>query len=233
MADRPEDAPLGATPILPPPSGAAAERAEGAFKKYVERLRSGGENPEAPTPATAAAKLPDPDRFTGGRRYDLALSKVDLPPLAQPTATTPSNDSSVADPGVNGPGEAGDSPSDDPQPAGSLPPRPPPGSPFVRPPVSRPAGPEAVSQDLLESAADSAMLRTEPDGTTSFDIAFSDELLSDVACRVTVAGGRVVAIFRVKDDNTRRLLEAEAGRLRVRLEERGLRVEEVRVEVES
>jgi flagellar hook-length control protein FliK len=90
-----------------------------------------------------------------------------------------------------------------------------------------------VSQDLLESAADSAMLRTEPDGTTSFDIAFSDELLSDVACRVTVAGGRVVAIFRVKDDNTRRLLEAEAGRLRVRLEERGLRVEEVRVEVES
>jgi hypothetical protein len=233
MADGPEDAPLGATPMLPPPSGIAAERAEGAFKDYLDRLRAGGGAPEPPSPAVAAASLPKPNSFTGGRRYDLALSKVETPPLAKPTATVPSGNSLGAGPGVKVTEDSGDSPSGDPRPSGSLPPRPPPGTPFVRPAVSRPAGPETLSQDLLESAADSAMLRTDPDGTTSFEIAFSDELFSDLACRVTVAGGRVVAIFRAQDDNTRRLLEAEAGRLRVRFEERGLRVEEVRVEVES
>jgi len=42
----------------------------------------------------------------------------------------------------------------------------------------------------------------------------------------------VVATFRVHDVNLRRLLEAESGRLRVGLEARGLKVAEIRVEIQ-
>jgi flagellar hook-length control protein FliK len=89
-----------------------------------------------------------------------------------------------------------------------------------------------VSAELLATAADSALLSTDDAGTTSFDIAFDDELFADLACRISVSQGRVVATFRVRDVNLRRLLEAETPRLRARLEERGLKVGEVRVEME-
>jgi hypothetical protein len=236
MAKGPEDAPLGATPMLPPPTGAAAERAEGAFKDYLERLRTEGpalEPPPAPPAAPApAGEVPDAESFGGGRRYDLALSKVGRGAPAPPQVETmePVAPPTQPEPETVEAEDPEESPAED---AADVPARPPPGAPFVRPPVTRGPGPEAVSQDLLETAADSAMLRTDPDGTSSFDIAFSDDLFHDLACRITVNDGRVVATFRVHDDNTRRLLEAEAGRLRVRLEERGLRVGEVRVEVEG
>ena len=87
MAKGPEDAPLGATPMLPPPAGAAAERAEGAFKGYLERLRIEGptlEPPPQPPPPSPPEDAPEPDSFGAGRRYYRALCKVGAGATAEP-----------------------------------------------------------------------------------------------------------------------------------------------------
>lgn len=104
--------------------------------------------------------------------------------------------------------------------------------PMIRPSVKRPA-PRApvVSKELLQKAAKGARLIAEPDGSTSFDITFNDEVFDDLSCRITVTGDQIIAVFTVQDQNLRRLLEAESGRLRAQLEGRGLRVGEIRVEV--
>ena len=79
---------------------------------------------------------------------------------------------------------------------------------------------------------DTTMLIANPDGTAAFEIAFDDEVFQNLACSITVGPAGIIATFRAPDVNTRRLLEAEAGKLRVRLSERGLKVAEVRVESE-
>ncbi len=182
-----------------------------------------GATPALPPPAgSAARRAQDAFReylthheevgatYGGGRRYDRALAVIG----ASPGAVSP--------------------PSEDATPALELPAaaqkRPPAGMPTVRPSVRR-ARDLPVPQELLEKTADTAMLVAEPSGATSFDIVFKDELFRELACRVTVGEGGVEAVFRVHDDNARRLLEAESGRLRARLVERGLRVQAVRVEV--
>ncbi len=111
----------------------------------------------------------------------------------------------------------------------NLPTRPPAGAPSVRPPVQQrqPAAPQAEA--LLSLAAQTAMLRSEPGGAMSFDIAFNDDIFVDMACTISVHAGRATATFRVQDDNSRRLLEAEAPRLRDGLERRGLKVTAVQV----
>jgi len=108
--------------------------------------------------------------------------------------------------------------------------RPPPGAATVRPSVRdrRPSG--AVDPDLLSKAASGARV-IETGGATSFEITFADDVFANLVCQLTFDEGRLVALFRVPDHNLRRLLEAEAGRLRVQLEGRGLKVEEVKVEV--
>ena len=108
--------------------------------------------------------------------------------------------------------------------------RPPPFAPMVRPSAPAPKGAELVDQDTLTAMVDTSMLVAQPDGTAAFEIAFDDEVFQNLACTIAVGPGGVIATFRAPDVNTRRLLEAEAGRLRVRLSERGLKVAEVRVE---
>jgi hypothetical protein len=87
-----------------------------------------------------------------------------------------------------------------------------------------------VDEAALAQLVDTSMLVANPDGTAAFEIVFDDEVFQNLACSISVGPQGVVATFRVADANTRRLLEAEAGRLRVRLSERGLKVAEVRVE---
>ncbi len=116
--------------------------------------------------------------------------------------------------------------------AGARRDRPPPFAPMVRPSPPPRRGPDAVDQASLESMVDTSMLVANPDGSAAFEIAFDDEVFQNLACTISVTPQGVVATFKAPDVNTRRLLEAEAGKLRVRLSERGLRVAEVRVESE-
>lgn len=115
---------------------------------------------------------------------------------------------------------------------GTRPDRPPPFAPMVRPSPPPRKGPESVDQATLESMVDTSMLVANPDGSAAFEIAFDDDVFQNLACSISVTPQGVVATFKAPDVNTRRLLEAEAGKLRVRLSERGLRVAEVRVESE-
>jgi hypothetical protein len=265
---KPDRDPLGAKPVLPPPTGDAADRASKAFREYVDEARSATASRRGPPPRSLPAEtrdpagsLPDPDSFGGGRRYDLALSMLDAgredaaaPASIDPEAVmegsrAPQSSSTPASIDPEAVMEASRAPESSsapapidpeavtdvsPAPASSNAPapldRPPPGVPAVRPPVRR-GTPDTVPQELLQTAADSAMLSADPDGTTSFDIAFSDELFENLACRISFADGRIVATFRVADDNTRRLLEAESRALIARLEDRGLKVQEVRVDM--
>jgi hypothetical protein len=231
MSRRPEHDPPGAKPVLPPPLGPGADRARRVFEGYVKRMREGASLEELaaagpvdpgppPAPASVEPAFGPPPASTGGRQYTLALSKVVGGDEAEPAAV----DSAAA-------AVAPMPLAEQVIPPRARPDRPPPGAPTVRPAVQRKSDPGAVSQDLLEGTADTAMLVANPDGTTSFDIAFNDDVFPNLACRITIADGKVVATFRVEDQNLRRLLEAEAGRLRASLEDRGLKVAEVRVEV--
>ena len=81
-----------------------------------------------------------------------------------------------------------------------------------------------------EDAAKRAFLAENPDGTHGFQVEIKDELFDNLRCTINLLDdGKVQAIFHVHDDNLRRLLEAESGRLRSQLEEKGLKVSEVTV----
>jgi hypothetical protein len=108
--------------------------------------------------------------------------------------------------------------------------RPPPFAPMVRPSPPARKGVEQIDQDTMSAMVDTSMLVTNPDGSAAFEIAFDDEVFQNLACTIAVGPAGIVATFKAPDANTRRLLEAEAGRLRVRLSDKGLRVAEVRVE---
>jgi flagellar hook-length control protein FliK len=111
-----------------------------------------------------------------------------------------------------------------------LPLRPPVGAPTVRPSARRRQQPaEEISQELLESTADSLLMVNEPDGGKAFEISIRDDVFDELACRIAIKDGQLIATFRVQDPNLRRLLEAEAPRLRARLEERGLVVQQLLV----
>jgi hypothetical protein len=158
--------------------------------------------------------MPGPSETPGGgRKYDLALAAAGLtadstaaPRLTNETPPLPSSGNPTAPP-----------------------PRPPPGAPTVRPPARRIIRPTPALDGLLASAADSMMLVTEPDGSTAFDIAIRDDVFDELACRVHLRDGHLSATFRVHDPNLRRLLEAEVGRLRASLADRGLVVDDIAV----
>jgi hypothetical protein len=206
----PHDDPLGSRPTLPSPEGAGAKRARDLFRYLVKLERRAAEEgtlPGAPPPEEA---------FGGGRTYDRALAAIAAAVAEVPGAPESEETAVYAPPS---------------EPEDEAPLRPPPGAPIVRPPARRRAAVEAVPQELLESTADSAMLVNDAEGT-SFDISIRDDVFSELACRITVNDGKVIATFKVSDVNTRRLLEAESGRLRAQLEERGLTVAAIRVESE-
>ncbi len=99
----------------------------------------------------------------------------------------------------------------------------------VRPSVGRATEPLPKLEELLASTAEDLTLVNEPDGGVAFEIIIRDEVFSELVCRVAVRDHRVTAIFKVGDMNLRRLLEAETGRLRASLSERGLMVDEIEV----
>ena len=82
----------------------------------------------------------------------------------------------------------------------------------------------------VEDAAKRAFLAENPDGTHGFQVEIKDELFDNLRCSINILeDGKVQALFHVQDDNLRRLLEAESGRLRAQLEDKGLKVSEVKV----
>ncbi len=109
--------------------------------------------------------------------------------------------------------------------------RPPPGTASVRPSVPKPVRAERADAGVLAQAADSAFFSTSEAGDATFELMISDELFDNLRCSISVGKGGVEAVFHVGGDvDLRRLLEAESGRLRASLEERGLRSVSVRIE---
>jgi hypothetical protein len=223
MAKGPENAPLGATPILPLPLGNAASRVSSTFRRYIDRVHARGE-PTEPLHNAPFEESVQPPSSSACRRYDVARSKV------ASVAPSPLDDEPT--PVLEAPGFLDKCDATQVQTNTTPTTRPPAFAATVRPAVRRGEGPAALPQETLEQAADSALLASHPDGSVSFDIVFNDEVFRDLACSVRVKDGRVVATFRARDKNLKRLLEAEAPRLRDQLEAKGLRVEEVRVEIE-
>jgi hypothetical protein len=107
-------------------------------------------------------------------------------------------------------------------------------APTVRRGMTRPKRKEAtVADSVLESTADSALLVASPDGKTWFDISINDSVFENLTCRIAIEPKGIVATFVAHDDNLRRLLEGESRRLRAALEDRGLKVQDVRVVTED
>jgi len=106
-------------------------------------------------------------------------------------------------------------------------------TPTIRPglPVTPVLPPEEVP---LNRTAKQVFLGENEEGGQGVSVLIRDDLFENLRCAIDVeSDGRVKATFFVKDINLRRLLEAEAGRLRDSLEARGLKVREVAVVVEN
>ncbi|MEO0812824.1 MAG: hypothetical protein AAFY60_08170 [Myxococcota bacterium] len=216
---------MGARPVLPTPDGEPARRAREMFSAYLAETRAYRERDAAPEftpmpeptlpPVVEEQVLPTPSP----RRYDLALALLGASPTSSGEETT-----------IYAPPPAVPEPVQSTVAVDEVPEaRPPVGVPAVRPSAPVRPAPEAIDQSLLETLADNALLHQNPDGTAAFEVSFHDEVFQDLACTIQFGEDGVVATFRAVDVNTRRLLEAESGRLRVRLEDRGLKVKEVRV----
>jgi len=90
--------------------------------------------------------------------------------------------------------------------------------------------PEARQTTLeLGDVARRAFAGTTAEGYALFEIVIADEVFPELRCSIAQTPDGVLATFFAADVNTRRLLEAEAPRLRLRLEERGLKVAEISI----
>ena len=111
--------------------------------------------------------------------------------------------------------------------------RPPPGMASVRPSVPAPKVETRAGDEVLSTAADSAFFSKNDAGESTFELMISDALFENLRCSITVGKGGVNAVFHVGgDQDLRRLLEAESGRLRASLEAKGLRSVSVSIEAE-
>lgn len=110
-------------------------------------------------------------------------------------------------------------------------------------PLKRLAGALAfVRQGVMPNNSTSTDLRRLPEtdleirdvgGQHSLEFTLEDQELGDITCRLLRADKGISAVFQAKDINTERLLKAEAGRLRVQLEAKGLKVDDIMVERET
>lgn len=231
------DAPAAAAT---PPTGAApaAIRASSPRRYTLALSKIGAEHSAAPTAAevtdaSVPAAAEAPPRAAEAATTTPTASQADAPPPSDGPGRQQSGDTDTSQ---IGPAQASGNalPEEDTQPMqqggrASAMARPPAGAPAVRASVAEPRA-ETVPQTALETAADGVMLLQQPDGSTAFEIDFSDATFADLTCRISFTNGQVRALFRVPDADARRLLESEAGRLRARLEERGLRVDAVEIE---
>ena len=111
--------------------------------------------------------------------------------------------------------------------------RPPAYAATIRPPIRKPENTPIEDKDKLLAHAQKARIIAEPTGATAFEVSINDEVFQDLICRIMFHEGQIIAVFKASDKNACRLLEAEAGRLRNRLEAKGMRVAEVRVELQD
>ena len=241
---------------LQAPTVGAHDRAQ----KLLEKLLAGAaaQAQRAQLNERAAAAVPEvqfaPRPFGGGRRYDIALSMVTgapwwsatseddaapLPGIAVPAAPASASRAQEASRGQqeshwdNVPTQQTLLPTElFNESTSPMLKAPPPFAPTVRKSAPVPHAADVVTQELLEQTADTALLMNQPDGTASFQIAFRDEVFADLACTISRrSDGQIAAVFQVEDDNLRRLLEAETGRLRNNFEARGLKVADIKVVV--
>lgn len=261
MTRRPEDDPLGSRPTLPVPNPAAVRRAQPLFARLLQERGAGSVEPvrraadlarglDASPPADPVEAAP-PRRPGALRRYDATLRYIaaavgssrdavdsdlmdssDIEPSLDDElalASEHASDVELTDDDLLELEEAHVEPLHEDVEQSAA--RPPPFAPTIRPSPPPRRGRAAIDEGALASLADAGMLISEPDGSASFEIAFNDEVFSELACRISFKDGGVTATFRAPDANTRRLLEAEAGRLRVQLEERGIKVRDIAVEL--
>ncbi len=171
-------------------------------------------------PATRTAVLPAVRAPMRPDKLGLLPMEDDPTAIAQDATFTPTGVHAVTDDAT-------------PTNARSTPARPPPGAATVRPPLKTGLKAAEVDHEVWQQTADTALLRTQSDGGMAFDIVIRDDVFADLSCTIAVNDGHATATFRVRDVNTRRLLEAEVGRLRAALEGRGLRVDRVEVTVDA
>jgi flagellar hook-length control protein FliK len=207
--------------MLPAPRGRRANEVKAAF------VRLGNTGPMSPSDSIEAVPCSGagPSRII--RQYPIALSKV-----------ARSNDESC----FCGEAIEEEATAESEEQSGSallrvtseepLPPRPPPGVPMVRPSVPAPCLSDEV-QVLPESLAQAATIANNPDGSTVFTVSLELDDLGPLRCQIAFHHGEVEATFLAADVNLRRLLEAEAPRLRNALEARGLKASAVRVELSA
>lgn len=208
-------------PTLPPPRRPAAgsfkpgqppspsKSSSGRDRRLLRASETSRDSAKSDAGAPARPAVRSHDPFGSIRCYDMALAIISASSAAKVIGTaTAGSAMAEAMPAVEFD-------------------RPPPGVPIIRPPARRRYQPPPALDELLETTADSLLVVTNPDGSTAFDISIRDDVFDELACRIAIRDRRVTATFRVADANLRRLLEAEAGRLRARLSDRGLTVDEI------
>lgn len=239
QANRPGQGPgaaQGIGPLSAPEAGPASAEKQGpdaAAEPSPSRAGSPAlrQGPE-PEPRPGAAPR-GPVRYGRGRRYDLALAVL-LGPTGSAAETTSAGGwpTTAAPAGQTVPILSGDTPAASAAAAVSPPARPPAHAPQIRASVRRP--PPSPARELPPAPwveeSTSSLLRILEDGAQAFDLAFTDPTLGPITCTITVRAGLATATFYAADADTRRLLDAEAGRLRVMLEARGLRVAAVTIQ---
>jgi hypothetical protein len=103
--------------------------------------------------------------------------------------------------------------------------------PTVRRDRDRPIAPQdpADLDDLLATMAEGLLIGESPSGGTEVRVTLRDEFFAGTELRITMNDGRVRAVLVPPDRGTYLTLNGNIDDLRLRLEARGLRVEELRV----
>lgn len=88
------------------------------------------------------------------------------------------------------------------------------------------------SKPKLDTSGLTGMLSGEaPDGSSVFELSFDEALLGGMRCSILSHDGVVTAIFHVDNHNTARNVESHLPQLRKMLEGRGLKIDDLIVEV--
>lgn len=103
---------------------------------------------------------------------------------------------------------------------------------FVRagPAYERPASARPHMDDMLEEMAEGLLVGGDGAGMSEIRVTLGEEFFGGTELRIQRTAEGVTAILRPPDRDTYRILAGELPRLRVHLEERGLRVSNLRVE---
>ena len=96
--------------------------------------------------------------------------------------------------------------------------------------MAEPRSARAEVDELLGEMAEGLLVGGDGAGTSEIRVTLGEEFFGGTELRIQRSADGVTAILRPPDRDTYRILAAELPRLRVHLEERGLRVSNLRVE---